>query len=92
MTLRKITGMVMGQMTVPVLSCTIISNKLTSMPLLDLYITFRVKYLQFKFASMVTQGKNYFTGKIITLPKMKAKNTHTNTVKGITGNGNLPVW
>jgi hypothetical protein len=79
-------------MTVPVLSSTIISNKLTSMPLLELYVTFRVQYLQRKFASMVTQDQNYITGKKITLPKMKAKNTRTDTVRGVTGNGNLPVW
>jgi hypothetical protein len=41
---------------------------------------------------MVTQGQNYITGKKITLPKMKAKNNRTDTVSGVTGNGNLPVW
>jgi hypothetical protein len=41
---------------------------------------------------MVTQGQNYITGKIFTLPKMKAKNARTNTVRGITGTGNLSVW
>jgi hypothetical protein len=40
---------------------------------------------------MVTQGQNYITGKKITLPKMKAKNTGTNTTRGVTGNGNLLV-
>ena len=32
------------------------------------------------------------TGKKITLPIMKAKNTRTGTVRGITGNVNLSVW
>ncbi len=73
MTLQKITGTVIGQMTVPVLSSTIISNKLTSMPLLELYVTFQVQFLQCKFSIMVTQGQNYITGKKITLPKMKGK-------------------
>jgi hypothetical protein len=41
---------------------------------------------------MVTQGKNYIAGKKITLPKMKAKNTRTDTVRGVIGNGNLSVW
>jgi hypothetical protein len=41
---------------------------------------------------MVTQGQNYITGKKITLQKLKAKNTHIDTVKGITGNGNLLGW
>jgi hypothetical protein len=40
---------------------------------------------------MVTQGQNYITGKKNKLPKMKAKNTHTDTVRGITGNGNMPI-
>jgi hypothetical protein len=40
---------------------------------------------------MVTQGQNYITGKKITLPKMKAKNTRTDTLRGITGKGNLSV-
>jgi hypothetical protein len=40
---------------------------------------------------MVTQGKNYINGKKISLPKMKAKNTRTDTVRGVTGNGNLLV-
>ncbi len=79
-------------MTVLVLLFIIISNKLTSMLLLELYIAFQVQYLQFKFASMVTQGQNYITGKKNTLPKMKAKNNRTNTVRGITGNRHLPVW
>jgi hypothetical protein len=37
-------------------------------------------------------GQNYITGKKITLPKMKAKIFRTDTVRGITGNGNLLVW
>jgi hypothetical protein len=41
---------------------------------------------------MVTKGQNYITGKKITLPKMKAKNTRADTIRGITGNGNLLVW
>jgi hypothetical protein len=41
---------------------------------------------------MVTKGQNYITGKKFTLPKMKAKNTHTDSVRGVTGNGNLLVW
>ncbi len=83
--------MVISQMTVPVLSSTITSNKLTSMPLLELYVTFWVQYLQCKFAIMVTKGQNYITGKKITLPKMKAKNTRTGTVRGVTGNRYLLV-
>ena len=90
-TLQKITGMVIGQMTVPVLSSTIISNKITSMLLLELNVAFRVQYSQLKFANMVTKGQNYITGKKITLPKMKAKNTRTGTVRGVTGNKNLLV-
>jgi hypothetical protein len=84
--------MVIGQITVPVLSCTITSNKLTSMLLLELYVAFQVQYLQCKFAIMVTQGQNYITGKKIPLPKMKAKNTRTDTVRGVTGNEDLLVW
>ncbi len=41
---------------------------------------------------MVTQGQNYITGKKIMLPEMKAKNTRTGTVRGITGNGNFLEW
>jgi hypothetical protein len=41
---------------------------------------------------MATQGQNYITGQKITLPKMKANNTRTGTVRGITGNENLLVW
>jgi hypothetical protein len=79
-------------MTVPALSSIIISNKLTSMLLLELYVALQVQYLQCKFASMTTKGQNYITGKKITLLKMKAKNTRTDTVRGVTGNGNLLVW
>jgi hypothetical protein len=91
MTLRNITGMVIGQMTVPVLSSTIFSNNLTSMPLLALYVAFRVQYSECKFTSMVTQGQNYITGKNIALPKIKAKNTRTDIVRGVTSNVNFLV-
>jgi hypothetical protein len=81
-------------MTVPILSSTIITNKLKSMPLLELYAAFQVQYL---LAMQICQHygnprpKITLTGKKITLPKMKAKNTRTGTVRGITGNRNLPV-
>ncbi len=44
MTLQKITGTVIVQTTVPVLSSIITSNKLTIMLLLELNITFQVQY------------------------------------------------
>ncbi len=38
-----------------------------------------------KFACMVTQGQNYITGKKNYITKNEGKNTHTDTVRGITG-------
>ncbi len=36
-------------------------------------------------------GQNYITGKKMTLPNMKAKIFHADTVRGVTSNGNLLV-